>query len=79
MADKLLRQSYKGLIGNRLDAFSKYLDLYSSIHEKKILYNKQFWKVVKPLFSSNSVSGNTINLTDNDEQVKTEMKTTIII
>ena len=48
---------------------------YANLNEKKILDNKQFWKVVKPLFSDESISGDKINLTENGEYVKTEMKT----
>ena len=36
---------------------------------------KQFWKVAKPLFSDKSISGDKINLTENGEYVKTEIKT----
>ena len=36
---------------------------------------KQFWKVAKPLFSDKSISGDKVNLTENGEYVKTEMKT----
>ena len=48
---------------------------YANLNEKKILDNKQFWKVVKPLFSDKSISEDKINLTENGEYVKTEMKT----
>ena len=48
---------------------------YANLNEKKILDNKQFWKVVKPLFSDKSITGDKINLTENGEYVKTEMKT----
>ena len=34
---------------------------YANINEKKILDNKQFFKVVKPLFSDKSISGDKIN------------------
>ena len=44
-------------------------------NKNKILDNKRFWKVVKPLFSDKSISGDKINLTENDENAKTEMKT----
>ena len=40
----------------------------------KILDNKEFWKAVKPLFSSKSISGYKINLAGNAEHIKTEMK-----
>ena len=50
---------------------------YANFNEKKILGNKQFWKVVKPLFSDKSISGDKINLTENGEYVNTEMKTAI--
>ena len=43
---------------------------YVNLKEKKILDNKQFWKVVKPLFSDKLISGDKINLIG-----KTEMKT----
>ena len=48
---------------------------YADLNEKKILDNKQFWKVVKPFFSDKSISRDKINLTENGEYVKTEMKT----
>ena len=48
---------------------------YANFNEKKILGNKQFWKVVKPLFSDKSISGDKINLTEKGKYVKTEMKT----
>ena len=48
---------------------------YANLNENKILDHKQFWKVVKPLFSDKSVSGDKMNLPENDEYVKTEMKT----
>ena len=48
---------------------------YANLNEKKILDNKQLWKAVKPLFSDKSISGNKINLTENCEYVKTEMRT----
>ena len=48
---------------------------YANLNEKKILDNKQFWKVVKPLFSDKSISGDKINLTENGEYVKTKIKT----
>ena len=35
---------------------------YANLKEKKILDNKQFWKVAKPLFSDKSISGDQINL-----------------
>ena len=38
---------------------------YANLNEKKILDNKQFWKVVKPLFSDKSIKGDEINLTEN--------------
>ena len=46
----------------------------ANLNEKKILDNRQFWKVVKPLFSDKSISGDKITLTENGEYVKTEMK-----
>ena len=42
---------------------------YANLNEKKIVDNKQFWKVVKPFFSDKSISGGKINL------MKTEIKT----
>ena len=45
---------------------------YANLNEKKILHNKQFWKVVKTSFSDKSISGDKINLTENDEFFKTE-------
>ena len=48
---------------------------YSYLNEKKTLDNKQFWELVKPLFSNKSISGDKINLTQNGYFVKTEMKT----
>ena len=47
----------------------------TQIFTKTMLDNTQFWKVVKPLFSNKSISGDKTNLTENDEYVKTEMKT----
>ena len=44
----------------------------TQIFTKTMLDNTQFWKVVKPLFSNKSISGDKTNLTEN---VKTEMKT----
>ena len=41
---------------------------YANLSEKKSLDNKQFWKVVKPLFSNKPVSGDRINLTENIQQ-----------
>ena len=38
---------------------------YANLNEKKILNNKQFWKVVQPLFSDKSMCGDKINLTEN--------------
>ena len=52
---------------------------YANFNEKKILDNKQFWKVVKPLFSDKSISGDEINLTENGERVKIEMKTAEVL
>ena len=40
---------------------------YVNLNEKKILNNKQFWKVVKPLFSDKSICGDKIDLTENGE------------
>ena len=48
---------------------------YESLNENKILDKKQFWKVVKTLFSDKSISGDKINLTENGEHVKIGMKT----
>ena len=48
---------------------------YLNLNVKKILDNKQFWKVVKPLFFDKSISGDKINLTENGAYVKTEMET----
>ena len=48
---------------------------YANLNVKKILDNKQFWKVVKPLFFDKSISGDKINLTENGEYVKTEVET----
>ena len=45
---------------------------YANHNEKEIKDDEKFWKVVTFLFWS----GDKINLTENDEQVKTEMKTT---
>ena len=50
------------------------ISYYANLNEKKILANKQFWKVVKALFSDKSISGDNINLNENGEYVKTEMK-----
>lgn len=47
---------------------------YANLHEKKILDNYQFWKLVKPLFSNKLISGDKINLTSNGEYVKTQRK-----
>ena len=47
---------------------------YTNLIENKILDNKQFWKVVKSLFSDKSNSGSKINLIENEEYAKTEMK-----
>ena len=47
---------------------------YTNLIENKILDNKQFWKVVKSLFSDKSNSGDKINLIENEEHAKTEMK-----
>ena len=48
---------------------------YPNLIEKKILDNKQIWKVVKLLFSDKSISGDKIILTENGEYIKTEIKT----
>ena len=48
---------------------------YASLNEKKTLDNKQFWKVVKPLFFSKSICGDKIN----DEYVKTEINTAEVL
>ena len=50
------------------------ISYYANLKEKKIIANKQFWKVVKALFSDKPISGDNINLTENGEYVKTEMK-----
>ena len=47
----------------------------ANLNKTKILDNKQFWKVVKLLFSDKSISGNKINLTENGKYIKTKMKT----
>ena len=47
----------------------------ANLNKTKILDNKQFWKVVKPLFSDKSNSRNKINLTENGKYIKTKMKT----
>ena len=47
---------------------------YANLNEKKILDNKQFWKVEKPLFSDKSVGVDKLNLTENGEHIKTEME-----
>ena len=48
---------------------------YANHNEKKILDNKQFRKIVIPLFPINQFSGDKTNSTENAEHVKTEMKT----
>ena len=50
------------------------INYYANLNEKKILDNKQFWKVMKPLLFDKSIIGNEIKLTENGEFVKTEMK-----
>ena len=47
----------------------------ANLNKTKILDNKQFWKVVKPLFSDKSIRRNKINLTENGKYIKTKMKT----
>ena len=48
---------------------------FANLNEKNILHNQLFWKIMKPLFSDKSISGDKINFTENGEYVKTEMKT----
>ena len=48
---------------------------FANLNEKNILHNQLFWKIMKPLFSDKSMSGDKINFTENGEYVKTEMKT----
>ena len=52
---------------------------YVNLDENKILDNKQFWKLVKPLFSDKSVSGDKINLTKDGEHVEIELKTEVVL
>ena len=52
---------------------------YANLNEKKILDYKQFWTVVKSLFFDKSISGDKKNLTENNEHVKTEMKTAEVL
>ena len=47
---------------------------YANLNEKKILDNKQFRKVVKHLFFDKPISEDKINLTENGEHIKTEVK-----
>ena len=52
---------------------------YEKINEQKTVDIKQFYKVVKSLFSNASYSSNKINLTENCELVKTKIKTTEVL
>ena len=55
------------------------VNYYYANLEKKILDNKQFWKVVKPVFSDKFIGGGKINLTENGKQVKIEIKTVEVL
>ena len=48
---------------------------FANLNEKNILHSQLFWKIMKPLFSDKSISGDKINFTENGEYVRTEMKT----
>ena len=52
---------------------------YANHNEKKILNNKQFRKIMIPLFPINQFSGDKTNSTENAEHVKTEMKTAEVL
>ena len=43
---------------------------FSNLKKKKILDNKEFWTVVKPLFFDKSISGDKTNLTEDNRSFK---------
>ena len=50
-------------------------EYYSNLDQKKICYNKTFWKFVKLMFSTKNKSKQKITLTENVEIIKTEKGT----
>ena len=56
------RMLYKQQRNYCVSLLKKTKSRYANLKERKILDNKQFWKVAKSLFSDKSISGDQINL-----------------
>ena len=52
---------------------------YSNLDEKKVTYNKTFWKTIKPFFSNKIVSRQKVTLIEEDEIVESEINTAQIL
>ena len=50
-------------------------EYYQNLDGKNVIYNRKFWKTVKPLLSDKSVSRGKINMTDNEKMLTSESET----
>ena len=52
---------------------------YENLNEKSVVDNKLFWKTVKPLLSDKVGGKDKIHLIENNELVKTDLETTMVL